>query len=221
LDLTFGERTGARAESDLGGYSLLIEYRIDAERGIPDWVLSWPDERMMRSIAPLLCPMGFGGGGRFPDCPDLPAGFAVFHPRFRTPDCLADGPGCMELSSFFWDGQSPFSMRMRLPAGFEAGVLDAARNRMASAKSAAARNAKGPIPSVDLSANLKPGLHFLAVKGPPGNVSAFLSGVAGAPAEAIPGTGTGRFRLPALAVFLLVAAVLAVAVMAGRRKRAG
>lgn len=101
-----GERSTQRAEIATGGYRINVDYVIKVVRGIPDWVISWFDERNVRSVIPLPCAGGGIGGvpGRpdFPHCgsgTNIPPVMTLPHPIDPGIDCLADGPGCWDLLS--------------------------------------------------------------------------------------------------------------------------
>ncbi|MBT8062562.1 MAG: hypothetical protein KJO85_07745 [Gammaproteobacteria bacterium] len=111
-----------RPYAHTGGYEFDISYITSIRRGIPDWARDFNDSRGLR---PLPClprglgtginfgsnmnnfSAGFAGGfaGGFSNCLSTPGimrpGLILPHPM--TPGlgaCIADGPGCMELSYF-------------------------------------------------------------------------------------------------------------------------
>jgi DNA-binding beta-propeller fold protein YncE len=137
----------------LGGYELRVTYHAFIERGNPGWVAEQNEGRGIRRIPCFMGPGapgpggrppgpgrgmfggfdfgGFGGGfgfGAFPFCVDGP-GFGPVtimpdHPQ--TPGlvgCIADGPGCLELSRFRWAGGRAFDLLIRAPVDLRVRLL--------------------------------------------------------------------------------------------------
>lgn len=170
LRVTFGERDpgeGPRSIAAQGGYTLEIEYRIDARRGIPEWASDRFFLGEMRAFAPAGCEPGRFGG--FPNCvPGFVPRFETPHPRLPRPDCLADGPGCWELTWFEWAADlERFELTLDLAQGMEIQLLSAEGQMITSATSALSPNAPERREFVELAADLEPGLYFLAINGPP------------------------------------------------------
>ena len=210
LRVTFGEREpgdGARSTADLGGYTMEIEYRIDARRGIPEWARDEFDIRNLGAFAPAGCTPGSFGG--FPSCvPGFVPRFETPHPRLPRPDCLADGPGCWELTWFEWaEDLERFELTLDLPQQMEIRVLNDQGQVMTSASSKSFPNEPDRRELVELVADLKPGLYFLAVNGPPATIGVSI-GIAEAekvipPRPRFGGLGVLPIGLLALTMFLL------------------
>jgi hypothetical protein len=202
--VSVGERATPRSGDSLGGYSILVEYRIDAQRGIPAWAAGEADGRAASRVLPLRCP----GGGRFPLCGGAFSGFDIMHSGLPGLDCLNDGPGCMQLFAFDWpDGNQPFSLALSAPAGMEVTLYDGARQVLAHGMVA-----KPPAP-LQLDASLAPGVHLLQVRGPDGALHATLRPATSAqPRPGLPSPGW----LVLAAIFGAVVTAMAFAV---RRRR--
>lgn len=215
LRVTFGEREPGdrpRADADLGGYTMEIEYRVDARRGIPEWARDQFDIGNLGAFAPAGCAPGRFNG--FPFCvPGFVPRFETPHPRLPRPDCLADGPGCWELTWFEWAEElERFELTLDMPQGMEIRVLNDQGQAMASASSGSFPNEPARRELVELAADLGPGLYFLAVNGPPATIGVSVGiAVAGqgvAPAPRLGGLSVLQLGVLALLMFVLVLVIL-------------
>jgi DNA-binding beta-propeller fold protein YncE len=145
----------------LGGYELRLTYLASIDRGIPSWAREHNDGRGIRTIPCLPRPgafpgpgglpggsggflpggrQGFGGFGLFPLCLGRPGSgpITIFpgHPRTpKLPGCIADGPGCMELSRFRWGAdRQDLDLLIRAPVDLKVRLLRADGKEVARAR---------------------------------------------------------------------------------------
>lgn len=170
VGFSVGERASPRAEIATGGYRINVDYVIKVVRGLPDWVISWADERNVRSVLPLPCAGdGIGGVSGRPDFPfcgrgGIPPAMTLPHPLDPGIDCLADGPGCWDVLTFDWPYDNmPFEMNISVPEGMNVSLVDINQKELASTK-----NQQHTSKTFSIN-KLAEGRYFLAVSGKPGS----------------------------------------------------
>ncbi|MCI0539929.1 MAG: SBBP repeat-containing protein, partial [Verrucomicrobiales bacterium] len=186
LVLSFGERAGERSLAESGGYELRLEYRIEIQREIPDWVREDAERRGLRAIGDVPCfsltPQGFrpdaGFDGSFMPREDFPfcPGFdlksltrlELEHPLEVTQPIAVNGPPIfVELFTFQWPSNAPpfdvaFSSGMNL--SFE--LVDAEQNAIGKAVPLQNQGGANAVWQYLRLPELKPGLYCLVVTGP-------------------------------------------------------
>ncbi|GEM_PF-5040948 len=150
LIFSFGERDTPRGPFDMGYYRVVVEYRIDIERNVPDWVGSPGAGRPPRVPCPSPSPLPgmpdpFALPTDFPFCPrGLPSQaieIGLTHPLDPSnPRCMADGPGCSEAFLVDWAG-GDFDVSFRAPVEMKFRLYDEDRTLIASGTPALPRSA--------------------------------------------------------------------------------
>jgi len=199
-----GAEDPRRSLDATGGYEIEVSYLSTARRGIPDWARDVNDGQGLRPLPCLPVQIGPGVGPGFAGLPGnlsrLPGGFpgtmgAGFgpclsipgllrpglllpHPRTpRLPGCIADGPGCRELSYFDLAANERFRVfNLFSEKVLSVSILDQSGRVVARATSLPVelmnsdqvpvqQAPKGPQHVLDLS-NLAEGSYFMQVDGP-------------------------------------------------------
>ena len=173
LIFSLGERAEERSLSATGGYSLRIEYKVEVEREIPDWVLEETDAIGLGSIGGMPClntgssidpNHGLMAINNFPFCVDLglpiTEQLGLEHPLDPfIPGCEMDGPGCLEFYTVHWpETETGVPMEVEFTTSTEDlsfVLLDANQKVVAEAETYPTPTdgllKKGPLRSVDQS----------------------------------------------------------------------
>lgn len=198
-----------------GGYMLLVEYRIEANRGVPEWF------RTLGILRSLRCP----NGGAFPACFETFAGRGRFElaipdrtrlrPEDLGIDCLVDGPDCFDLYAVDLPTGAPLRLLLNADRPIKVDLKDFAGNAIGRAVAEPSGPAEKRQRFV-LEARPKPGRHFLRVSGSGARISGELGDAALTPLPA-PAKPPNLEWLGLLVAGLILAVVVAIAVVAPER----
>jgi hypothetical protein len=201
-----------RSDFDRGAYSVELEYVLEINRGVPDWVLDAP-HLFGRGFLPATPPMPgepIDVFGRIEDSPLPDIG-----------NCFADGPACWDLYVLIWPGgNEPLEVDSRLSPGMTIQLVDAERKVIAQAAHGdrfPGRAGAALEPNRLSAANVPAGKHYLLVGGAPGRYQLSYRDFA----PALPDAADAQRPLWAtILVLVAIAAIGALALALGVARRA-
>jgi hypothetical protein len=151
-------------------YDLVLEYKINVVRDVPDWLNALREREEVAAIGGMPCPGGFFPGCDGSGLPPISI-FDLGHPASPLPDpvCVADGPGCQDYFLFEWPQAGAFAMSFAASNDLAFTLFDEQQNIIGQASGVPLASGQIQATAKELKVDeLAPGLYVLEVDGTEG-----------------------------------------------------